>query len=100
MLLSLTPVAFQGDHPARKVRDRTSYAFALISVAPVVQRYGTGRVALGGVAHRPWRVQAADGATAVVRQLLAGAHTTDDNALNVTLVRRTLDAILTKPRTE
>ena len=39
----------------RKVRDRASYAFALVSVAAVVQPDGTGRVALGGVAHKPWR---------------------------------------------
>jgi xanthine dehydrogenase YagS FAD-binding subunit len=44
----------------RKVRDRASYAFALISVAAIVQCDGSGRVALGGVAHKPWRVEAAD----------------------------------------
>ena len=38
---------------ARKVRDRAAYAFALVSVAAIVQRDGTGRVALGGVAHKP-----------------------------------------------
>jgi xanthine dehydrogenase YagS FAD-binding subunit len=43
-----------------KVRDRASYAFALVSVAAIVQRDGTGRVALGGVAHKPWRVEAAE----------------------------------------
>jgi xanthine dehydrogenase YagS FAD-binding subunit len=44
-----------GTHVYRKVRDRASYAFALVSVAAVVQRDGSGRVALGGVAHKPWR---------------------------------------------
>ena len=57
----------------RKVRDRASYAFALVSVAAIVQRDGTGRVALGGVAHKPWRVEAAEaemprGAKAVAAQ--------------------------------
>src|SRR5215212_6386318 len=49
-----------GRHFYRKVRDRASYAFALVSVAAVVQRDGAGRVALGGVAHKPWRVEAAE----------------------------------------
>ncbi|MCW5461483.1 FAD binding domain-containing protein, partial [Pseudomonas aeruginosa] len=43
-----------------KVRDRASYAFALVSVAaalePDGERIGELRVALGGVAHKPWRV--------------------------------------------
>ena len=47
---------------------------------PIVQRDGTGRVALGGVAHKPWRVEAAEaemprGAEAVADRLLAGART-------------------------
>ena len=83
----------------RKVRDRASYAFALVSVAAIVQRDGAGRFALGGVAHRPWRVEAAEqalprGAQAVARALLAGARTTEDNAFKVPLVERTLAAII------
>src|SRR4030081_2011068 len=50
-----------GTHIYHKVRDRASYAFALVSVGAIVQRDGTGRVALGGVAHRPWRVGGAGG---------------------------------------
>src|SRR4030081_2360911 len=50
-----------GTHIYHKVRDRASYAFALVSVGAIVQRDGTGRVALGGVAHRPWRLEAAGG---------------------------------------
>ena len=62
-----------GTQVYRKVRDRASYAFALISVGAIVQRDGTGRVALGGVAHKPWRVEAAEaemprGAKAVAAQ--------------------------------
>jgi xanthine dehydrogenase YagS FAD-binding subunit len=47
------PKALGGTQVYRKVRDRASYAFALVSVAAIVQRDGTGRVALGGVAHKP-----------------------------------------------
>ncbi len=87
----------------RKVRDRASYAFALVSVAAVVQRDGTGRVALGGVAHKPWRVEAAEaemprGAKAVVAQLLAGARPTHDNAFKLPLAERTLAAVLTEAK--
>ena len=83
----------------RKVRDRASYAFALISVAAVVHSDGSGRVALGGVAHRPWRIEAAErsmpsGARAVADQLLAGAKPSLDNAFKITLVQRTLAAVL------
>ncbi|MES2197455.1 MAG: xanthine dehydrogenase family protein subunit M [Pseudomonadota bacterium] len=87
----------------RKVRDRASFAFALISVAAIVQRDGTGRVALGGVAHKPWRAEAADaemprGAGAVTSQLLAGARTTQDNAFKLTLVERTLASVLAEAK--
>ena len=87
----------------RKVRDRASYAFALVSVGAIVQRDGTGRVALGGVAHRPWRVEAAEaqmlrGAKAVAAQLLAGAKTTHENAFKLPLVERTLAAVLTQAK--
>ncbi len=44
----------------RKVRDRASYAFALVSVAAVVAGDGDVRLALGGVAHRPWRATRAE----------------------------------------
>ena len=54
------PKPVGGTQVYRKVRDRASYAFALVSVAAIVQRDGTGRVALGGVAHKPWRVEAAE----------------------------------------
>jgi xanthine dehydrogenase YagS FAD-binding subunit len=87
----------------RKVRDRASYAFALVSVAAIVQRDGTGRVALGGVAHKPWRVEAAEremarGAKAVAAGLLAGARTTHDNAFKAPLVERTLASVLAEAK--
>ena len=54
------PKPVGGTHITHKVRDRASYAFALISVGAIVHPDGTGRVALGGVAHKPWRVEAAE----------------------------------------
>jgi xanthine dehydrogenase YagS FAD-binding subunit len=88
-----------GTHIYRKVRDRASFAFALVSVGAIVQRDGTARVALGGVAHKPWRVEAAEaevrrGAKAFAARLLRGARTTHENAFKVPLVERTLAAVL------
>ncbi|MGY2052676.1 FAD binding domain-containing protein [Methylobacterium sp. JK268] len=97
------PKPLGGTQIYRKVRDRASYAFALVSVAAVVQRDGTGRVALGGVAHKPWRVEAAEadlprGAKAVAAGLLAGATPTPENAYKLTLAERTLGAALHEAR--
>ena len=95
----MLPRPVGGKHIYRKVRDRASYAFALVSVAAIVQDDGTGRVAAGGVAHKPWRSEAADselprGAKAVAAQLLAGARTTEHNAFKLPLVERTIAAVL------
>ncbi|MET0268331.1 MAG: xanthine dehydrogenase family protein subunit M [Duganella sp.] len=97
------PAPLGGQHIYRKVRDRSSYAFALISVAAVVQADGSGRVALGGVAHKPWRMPAADasmaqGAKAVASQLLADARPTEHNQFKITLVQRTLEAVLAQAK--
>jgi xanthine dehydrogenase YagS FAD-binding subunit len=97
------PPPIGGTHAYRKVRDRASYAFALVSVAAIVQSDGTGRVALGGVAHKPWRDETAEaelpgGAKAVTAQLLAGAKPTDQNAFKLPLVERTLAAVLQEAR--
>jgi len=86
-----------------KVRDRASYAFALVSVAAVVESDGSGRVALGGVAHKPWRVAAADaalpgGAKAAAAALLGRAQPTDDNAFKLPLAERTLGLVLAQAR--
>jgi xanthine dehydrogenase YagS FAD-binding subunit len=75
----------------------------LVSVAAIVQRDGTGRVALGGVAHKPWRVEAAEaqmprGAKAVAAQLLADARPTRENAFKVALAERTLGAVLAEAK--
>ncbi|MCQ9165200.1 MULTISPECIES: xanthine dehydrogenase family protein subunit M [unclassified Arthrobacter] len=62
----------------RKVRDRASFAFALVSVAAVVELADDGgtiagvRIALGGVAHKPWRAERAE-------ELLRGAQPTETN---------------------
>lgn len=98
------PKPVGGTQIYHKVRDRASYAFALISVGAIVQPDGSGRVALGGVAHMPWRVESAEtampqGAKAVAARLLAGAKPTEQNAFKLTLVERTLDAALTEART-
>jgi xanthine dehydrogenase YagS FAD-binding subunit len=93
------PKPLGGRQIYRKVRDRASYAFALVSVGAVIQPDGSGRVALGGVAHKPWRVEAAEaslprGAKAFTDALLAGARTTSQNAFKRVLVERTIAAVL------
>ena len=97
------PKPLGGKHVYRKVRDRASYAFALVSVGAVIQPDGTGRVAVGGVAHKPWRVEAAEaelpkGAKAVTEKLFADARPTDQNTFKLTLAERTLGAIIAEAR--
>jgi xanthine dehydrogenase YagS FAD-binding subunit len=97
------PKPVGGRHFYSKVRDRASYAFALVSVAAIVQRDGTGRVALGGVAHKPWRMEAAErqmprGAKAVTAQLFAEAKPTKQNAFKLILAERALGAVLTEAK--
>jgi xanthine dehydrogenase YagS FAD-binding subunit len=97
------PPPIGGKHIYRKVRDRASYAFALVSIAAVIQPDGTGRIAVGGVAHKPWRVEAAEtefpkGAKAVVSILLGDARPTEQNKFKVDLVERTLGAVISEAR--
>ncbi|MBD9389245.1 xanthine dehydrogenase family protein subunit M [Agrobacterium sp. AGB01] len=87
----------------RKVRDRASYAFALVSVAAIIQPDGKGAIAVGGVAHKPWRDEAADeeiskGSRDVNAILMAGAHPTDQNQFKIELVQRTIAAVLAEAR--
>jgi xanthine dehydrogenase YagS FAD-binding subunit len=60
----LPPIGFGDNHTYVKIRDRLSYAFALVSVAVgLTMKAGTiedARVALGGVAHKPWRDTSAE----------------------------------------
>lgn len=89
----------------RKVRDRASYAFALVSVAAVVDardgRIVGGRLALGGVAHKPWRAPAAEKAlgqggrldavvSAAASAALEGARGYGHNDFKIDLARRTV----------
>lgn len=105
--VDLPPVA--GRQAYRKVRDRASYAFALVSVAAVLDladgRIADVRIALGGVAHKPWRASRAEArlrgeaATeeafrAAAEAELEAAAPTPDNAFKVPLARRTMVAVL------
>lgn len=100
LITSVTlPKPVGGQQLYHKVRDRSSYAFALVSVGLILQKDGTGRVAVGGIAHKPWRVDAADaelprGAKAVAARLLADAKPTHDNEFKLTLVERVIEATL------
>jgi xanthine dehydrogenase YagS FAD-binding subunit len=93
----------------RKVRDRASYAFALVSVAAALQvdngRVTEVRIALGGVAHRPWRALKAEstlrGGPATEQAFrdaalaeLSDARPLRDNAFKIELAQRTLVAVL------
>jgi xanthine dehydrogenase YagS FAD-binding subunit len=93
----------------RKVRDRASYAFALVSVAAALELEG-GRIkdvciALGGVAHKPWRASKAEEALrggeaneaafrAAAEAELADATPLRDNAFKIELAARTITAVL------
>jgi xanthine dehydrogenase YagS FAD-binding subunit len=105
--LAASPAAANSRY--RKVRDRSSYAFALVSVAAGVEVAGGKiedvRIALGGVAPKPWRAAKAEEllrgqAPAKARFLaaadaeLAAAKTFDGNAFKVELARRTIAAVL------
>ena len=104
LITSVTlPKPLGGKHIYRKVRDRASYAFALVSIAAIVQSDGGGRVAVGGIAHKPWRVDDADaqlrrGAKAAAEPLLGSAKPTHDNAFKLPLVERTLASVLAEAR--
>lgn len=104
MITAVTlPKPLGGKHIYRKVRDRASYAFALISVAAVILPDRSARLAFGGLAHKPWRVEPAEaqigqGAKQLASAVLAGARTTPQNAFKLPLVERTVDAVLTEAR--
>jgi xanthine dehydrogenase YagS FAD-binding subunit len=99
----ILPPPVGGRQIYRKVRDRASYAFALVSVGAVIHPDGTGRVALGGVAHKPWRLAEAEaelpkGATAVASVLFSGARPTEQNRFKLDLVERVLSAVILEAR--
>jgi xanthine dehydrogenase YagS FAD-binding subunit len=96
----------------RKVRDRSSYAFALVSVAAALEVGADGairdvRLALGGVAHKPWRARAVEAALRGGRPMkalfrraseveLAVARPLRDNGFKVELAKRTIVAVLSQ----
>ena len=97
------PKPVGGVHIYRKVRDRASYAYALVSVAAILHKDGGGRVAFGGVAPKPWRVEAAEallpqGAKVVTDRAFQGARPTADNAFKLTLARRTVAAVIAESK--
>ncbi|WP_342596154.1 xanthine dehydrogenase family protein subunit M [Salinicola lusitanus] len=109
--VELPPLAMAARSQYRKVRDRASYAFALVSVASMVELDGETiqdvRLALGGVGTKPWRAsraeavlrgQPATAATiaAAVDAELAAARPLPGNAFKVELARRTLIAELSQ----
>ena len=100
MIVSVTlPRPPGGRHFYRKVRDRASYAFSLVSVAAIIMPDGTGRIALGGAGTKPWRSDAGDaalpyGAKAVADALLADATPMDQNQYKLKLTERTIAAVL------
>ena len=107
--VDLPPLAFATRSHYRKVRDRASYAFALVSVAAAIDvvddMVRDVRIAFGGVAHVPWRARKAEaalrGAAAteeVFRRAaeaeLADAQPLRENAFKVSLARNTLVRVL------
>ena len=109
--IELPALGFSARSAYRKVRDRSSYAFALISVAGAIELDGDNvkdlRIALGGVAHKPWRALKAEAALrgkpatpenfrAAAEAELADAQPLRDNAFKVELAKRTMVAVLTE----
>jgi xanthine dehydrogenase YagS FAD-binding subunit len=97
------PRPLGGKHLYEKVRDRASYAYALVSIAAVIQPDGTGRVAFGGVAPKPWRVEAAEallpsGAAAVTARAFQGATPTEDNKFKLPLATRALASVIAQAK--
>lgn len=93
------PAPVGGTHIYHKVRDRASYAFALVSVAAILFKDGNGNIAVGGVAPRPWRVPGAEklipsGAKTFTAKLMEGARPTQDNKYKLALVERTIELVL------
>jgi xanthine dehydrogenase YagS FAD-binding subunit len=110
--VELPPLPLARRSTYRKVRDRSSYAFALVSVAAALEVGADGtvadvRLALGGVAHKPWRARAAEGllrgqqpSEALFRRAseaeLSSARPLRDNGFKIELAKRTIVAVLTQ----
>jgi len=109
--VEIPALPFSARSTYRKVRDRASYAFALVSVAAALEVEGDTvkevRLALGGVAHKPWRAWKAEAALkgrratpesfrAAAEAELADAAPLRDNGFKVELANRTIVAVLTE----
>jgi xanthine dehydrogenase YagS FAD-binding subunit len=107
--VELPEEGFASNHSYLKLRDRLSYAFALVSVAAALRLDGSqiaaARIALGGVAHKPWRNEAAErqliGATPgaeafdqCARTMLEGARGFGHNDFKIELARRAVTRAL------
>ena len=103
--IDLPPEEFATNYTYLKLRDRLSYAFALVSVAVAMRiegdRIADVRIALGGVAHKPWRRTEAEDAVrnerptepvfdAAARALLAGAVGQGDNSFKIALAHKAI----------
>ena len=108
--VELPALPFAAQSTYRKVRDRASYAFALLSVAAAIDVENgvirDARLALGGVAHKPWRAWKAEAslkgkpATIASFEAAAAAELADaaplrDNGFKIPLAQRTIVAVLT-----
>ena len=109
--IELPPRGFAANYSYLKIRDRLSYAFALVSVAAALEFDGgnikEARLALGGVAHRPWRDPAAEGAlrgkaaneatfAQAANVLLRDAKGFEHNTFKIDLARRAIVRALTQ----
>ena len=108
--LSAEAAGFAPNARYLKVRERTSYAFAVVSAAAALQLDGNtvtaARIALGGVAPKPWRAEAAEAVLigaipgpaafrAAAEAALADAKPSGDNAFKIELARRIIVRALT-----
>jgi xanthine dehydrogenase YagS FAD-binding subunit len=109
--VELPPLEFAKKSRYRKVRDRASYAFALVSVAAAIDIQGGVvrdiRIALGGVAHKPWRARRAEAALTgkhanaknfrnAAEAELSEARGYRDNTFKIELAKRTIESVLSE----
>ncbi len=107
--IDLPPSPYAAHSHYLKVRDRASYEFALVSAAVALEVDGSNirsaRIALGGVAHKPWRAESAEALLtgksvepsafeAAAREAVAGAKPQRDNAFKVEMARRAVERAL------
>ena len=108
--IDLPKSPYAGHSHYLKVRDRASYAFALVSVAAAIEVEGgtvkSAKLALGGVAHKPWRAEAAEHTLvgkpataesyrAAAELAMSGAQTYKDNAFKVPMAKQAIVRALT-----